>query len=120
MARDKNQGFVNFTSYLQDYDNNYDSGKDLLMNDYNYNDKKNNNVSKYVKNGKIVTYNHRTMEFYRVARLRKMDPIIYQDLDDRSAFVFADEWDPYTGERLGKDPYGPFYFNPDNLIRYFY
>ncbi|AYV78676.1 MAG: hypothetical protein Edafosvirus24_2 [Edafosvirus sp.] len=81
---------------------------------------KNNMVSKYIKNGVPIVYDIQTMEHYRVLRLRKMDPIINLDLDERKSFAFKYEWDPYTGERLGIDPYGALYFNPDYLIRHFY
>jgi len=82
--------------------------------------KKPTTISKYLKNGISIVYDHQTMEHYRVLRLRKMDPIINLDLDDKLSFEFKYEWDPYTGERLGNDPYGSLYFNPDYLIRHFY
>lgn len=67
-------------------------------------------------------YNDMTTRFYRTMRESKLD-VIMQDncgLDSNKFFIFGDMWDPYTGERLGKDPFGGLYFNPDNLIYYFY
>jgi len=49
-----------------------------------------------------------------------MDPIIQIELDDDCAFKFDYMWDPYTGQRTEKDPFGPLYFDPDSLIHYYY
>lgn len=69
--------------------------------------------SKYLKDGKPIEYDSRTMEYYRVCRLRKMDPILCNILTDDTAFIFKYEWDPYTGERsIKKDPYGALYLDP--------
>jgi hypothetical protein len=76
--------------------------------------------SLYKKNGSIIEYNQTTMEYYRVLRERKMDPITFGELNESTAFKFDYEWDAYTGERLNKDPYGALHFDPDGLIRYFY
>jgi len=66
-------------------------------------------------------YSHATIEYYRAARLRKMDPITMDDVDTSTAFEFKWMWDPYTGERSSKqDPYGSLWFNPNSLIRHFY
>jgi hypothetical protein len=65
-------------------------------------------------------FEDRTTEYYKTLRYRKMDPIIQIELEDDEAFKFEDMWDPYTGERIGKDPFGPLYFDPDSLIHYFY
>jgi hypothetical protein len=35
-------------------------------------------------------------------------------------FAFPFMWDPYTGERCGKDPHGSLHFHPDDLIHFFY
>ena len=35
-------------------------------------------------------------------------------------FEFPDQWDPYTGERLGPDPHGPLVFHPTSLAKYYY
>ena len=65
-------------------------------------------------------YDKQTTEFYRVTRERKLDPIMQTQLDPEFAFAFPYKWDPYTGERQGLDPDGPFYFDPDTLIKYFH
>ena len=41
-------------------------------------------------------------------------------MDDMHAFKYEFIWDPLTGEKLEKDPYGPLYYDPDYLIKYFY
>jgi hypothetical protein len=75
----------------------------------------------YTKNGKPVEYTKETMEYYRVMRKRRTDPILGQeDIPTSIGFEFADQWDPYTGERLGPDPYGPLVFHPMTLAKHFY
>jgi len=69
---------------------------------------------------KQIEYDKETTEKYRVLRLRKMDPLIYEEVDEQYAFKFKYKWDPYTGERLEDDPNGSIYFDPDFLIKYFY
>lgn len=69
-------------------------------------------------NNKI--YDIRTTEYYRILRMRKMDPIISVELDESKCFKFYDKWDPYTGERSDKDQDGPLCFHPDVLIQYFH
>jgi hypothetical protein len=65
-------------------------------------------------------YSHTTLEYYKAIRLRKMDPITMNDINTNNVFEFKFMWDPYTGERLGEDPIGPLYFEPENLIKYYY
>lgn len=76
--------------------------------------------SLYIVNGKEKIYGSRTMEEYRVLRKTKRDPITQEKLFPEQAFEINYIWDPYTGERMGIDPYGPIYIDPDNLIHYFY
>jgi hypothetical protein len=85
------------------------------------------NIDLYKKDGH--EYDDTTTEYYRVMRNRKINVIMQDDVDyyPEKSFKFADRWDPYTGERiLGKDgqyikdPYGPLYFHPDDLIYYYY
>jgi hypothetical protein len=61
-----------------------------------------------------------TTSYYKSYRLNKMDPITDEILQDDSCFKFRYMWNPYTGERLGEDPFGPLCFNPINLLRHFY
>jgi hypothetical protein len=74
-------------------------------------------------------YNDDTASYYKSLRLAKMDPvssITFDESDEHKAFKFHYMWDPFTGEKLKKksefikDPYGPIYFNPVTLIKYFY
>lgn len=67
-----------------------------------------------------IKYNDDTREFYRVLRSRQMCPITHSEMDPKYAFIFKEKWDPYTGERLGDDPDGALYFDPDSLIKTFY
>jgi hypothetical protein len=78
--------------------------------------------TKYRFNGKRIKYDDTTMVKYRILRERKMD-VIFQDkegLSEENAFVFGERWDPYTGKRIEKDPYGALYFNPVHLVQYYY
>lgn len=70
---------------------------------------------------KKPNYDNTTLEKYRVFRLRKMDPISYTETEDDYAFKFPYVWDPYTGERKTLlDEFGPLYFDPDVLIKYYF
>ena len=88
--------------------------------DKNENMKDNEIDSLYVRDGKKIVFDHKTMHYYKTMRFRKMDPIYMLDLEPDTCFKFYNEWNPYTGERLGIDPYGPLCFHPDSLIKYFY
>ena len=74
----------------------------------------------YMKDKRPIKYDEQTEEYYRVLRLTKQDPVSHIQIDPTTGFKFEDEWDPYTGERLGKDPHGPLWFDPDLLIKHFY
>lgn len=76
--------------------------------------------SLYERNNKKIMFDDKTMQYYLTMRFRKMDPIYLIDMDDEKCFKFYNQWNPYTGERLEIDPYGPLCFHPDSLIRYFY
>lgn len=76
--------------------------------------------SKYIINKCPVEFNHRTMEYYRAIRKTKLDPITYVEVDEDTAFKINYMWDPYTGEKLKPDPYGPLYMDPINLVYYLY
>ena len=76
--------------------------------------------SLYERNGKKTMFDDKTMDYYKTLRERKMDPILLEEVDDKIAFKFHEQWNPYTGALLDKDPYGPLYFHPDSLIRYYY
>ena len=67
-------------------------------------------------------YDDQTMTWYKNMRIKKYDAISHEifDCDDSHVFKFEYMWDPLTGERLNKDPYGGLCFHPDDLIRIFY
>lgn len=68
-----------------------------------------------------IIYDKRTIEYYKVMRSRKMDPILSMDIDDKISFEYPYIWDPYTGNASHVlDPDGPLSFHPDVLIHYFY
>jgi hypothetical protein len=62
----------------------------------------------------------RTTEYYKVLRLTKQDPFTNMEVNEDCAFKFDQMWDSTSGERTGKDPYGPLWFDPDSLMYYFY
>lgn len=74
----------------------------------------------YTRNGKPVIFDDSTMLYYKTLRERRMDPVLLTTVNENLAFKFEDQWNPYTGERLGPDPYGPIYFHPDTIIHYLY
>lgn len=82
--------------------------------------KKNNNINLYHSLNNNITFDNHTMLYYKNLRLLKIDPITHKEMNDDNAFKFYDVWDPYSGERLFKDPYGPLYFDPSILIKYYY
>ena len=76
---------------------------------------KKKNISLYKTN-----YSFDTINKYVSLRQRIIDPITLLELDKGKSFEFPYMWDPYTGERLNVDPYGPIYFNPNVLIKQYY
>lgn len=77
--------------------------------------KKKKKKSKYTKK-----YNKETTEYFKSCRVQAIDIILNERVDPKTSFKFEYTWNPYTGERLEKDPYGPLYFHPDSLIKYYY
>lgn len=71
-------------------------------------------------NNKYDKFDENTNETYRVMRELHIDPITHEKVPDNLAFKFEYMWDPITGERLEKDPFGPLYFNCINLYINFY
>lgn len=67
-------------------------------------------------------YDDITTEYYRVMRDRKMNVFMTDNgnIPCEKYFKFPYQWDPYTGERTGLDPYGALYFHPDDLTYHFY
>lgn len=74
------------------------------------------NIDKY-----STTYDTTTTEYYKALRLTKTDPIDLVDQNDNYSFKYEYIWDPYTGINSNiKDPNGPLYFDPLNLVYHFY
>lgn len=67
-----------------------------------------------------LDYDKRTIEYYKVLRTSKLDPITNNEVDEKLCFKFPYMWDPMTGERLELDPYGALCFDPNNLAYHFY
>jgi len=90
----------------------------------NFSNQNNNLIDiKINKNDKYDKYNKfdvTTSETYRVMRELHIDPITHEKVPDNLAFKFEYMWDPITGERTEKDPFGPLYFNCINLYINFY
>jgi hypothetical protein len=78
--------------------------------------KNNINTKGYICN----KYNKDTTETYRVMRELHIDPITHIKVPSNLEFKFEYMWDPITGERTEKDPFGPFYFNCKDLVKNFY
>ena len=72
-----------------------------------------NNPNKY-------NYDKTTTETYKVMRELCLDPITHEKVPENLDFKFEYMWDPITGERLDKDPNGPFHFNVLTLAQNFY
>lgn len=72
-----------------------------------------------IKNLYDVVYDYITMKYYVARRISRSDPITDElfNKNDPKAFIYKYMWDPYTGDKLGEDPYGPLYFNPMAIIK---
>jgi hypothetical protein len=81
---------------------------------------KEDNIKYTMGNGYDIKYDSMTIDYYRAIRKTQVDPVLEEPVDEKFAFKFKDQWDPYTGQRCGEDPHGPLYFDPDNLIKWFY
>jgi hypothetical protein len=82
-----------------------------------------NNIGDSSKSiSKKIEYNFdkTTTETYRVIRELKLDPITLEKIPSSLEFKFEYMWDPITGDRLNKDPNGPFCFNVLTLTKNFY
>jgi len=106
-----NSYFDVMTQYLLDMFVDFDDYEEETIKQYD-------NLS-YVRDGKQITFDDNTMQYYKTMRTRNMDPISLTELPS-DCFKFDYQWDAYTGERLDKDPFGPLCFDPDTLIKYYY
>jgi hypothetical protein len=70
----------------------------------------------FIKNKYLQTYDQKTTQYYKAHRIRLIDPFDSTQLTESNAFIFPHIWNPYTGEIIGIDPFGPLYFSPVNLI----
>ena len=68
----------------------------------------------------IYNFNKTTNETYKVMRELHIDPITHEKVPQQLDFKFDYMWDPITGDRLNKDPFGGFHFNVLNLAKNFY
>ena len=83
--------------------------------------KKEKSKNEYEKIEPSIEYDYDTIETYKAMRIQKMCVLSYDILTKQDmTFSFDHVWDPYTGERKYKDPYGPLCINPDCLIRHFW
>lgn len=58
---------------------------------------------------------------YKKFRINKIDPFTFEKVNVKTAFTFPWKWNPYSGKRTDEiDENGPLYFNPDNLIYFYY
>jgi hypothetical protein len=74
----------------------------------------------YMYGTEPIIYDNRTMNYYKTARQCHIDPILNMEVDEKIAFKFKYQWDPYTGDRSGIDPYGSLYFHPMSLVYNYY
>lgn len=67
-------------------------------------------------------YDKTTLEYYRVMRENKLNVFLPDNTisDPKKSFQYCYRWNAYSGEKIDKDPYGPLYFLPDDLIYYYY
>ena len=89
----------------------------------NFDDDSDDQINNNDQNNKYdCEYDDKTNKFYKNLRETKMNALMYDtyNFNAESAFKFSYIWDPYTGIRKEKDPYGPLYFHPDDLIYFFY
>lgn len=70
----------------------------------------------------LVKYNNETEFDFKALRKSKQDPITSECFNnmEETAYIFDYMWDPYSGIRTEKDPFGGIYFNPINLIYHWY
>jgi hypothetical protein len=80
----------------------------------------------YIKNSSEEDKNDLIIDKYITYRRNKVDPLsllelpLLENKKEKDLFKFEYKWNPYTGERLGKDENGPLWFDPDTLIHYLY
>ena len=99
---------------------NFDDDTVKNTSDQKYTQSKKTEKNLYMSNNREIVYDHQTMEYYKNLRKVKIDPFTHKTVSENSAFKFYQQWDPYSGERLQDDPYGPLYFDPDVLIKLFH
>ena len=80
--------------------------------------KKKKKRKSYMRNGKKIKFDRKTEVYYKNMRKVCEDPIICERVQD--GYCFYNKWDPYTGQILEKDPFGPLVFDPDSLIHTWY
>ena len=76
--------------------------------------------SLYRRENKTIMFDDKTMLYYTALRKTHCDPFTLDEVDESIAFKFNHQWNPGNGDILDNDPYGPLYFHPDSLIKYFH
>ena len=65
-------------------------------------------------------YDDMTTTYYKSHRIQNSDPITYEELKEGTCFSYYNMWNPYTGNILENDPFGPLCFNPVSIITHLY
>jgi hypothetical protein len=77
-------------------------------------------TAKFGNSKSKINFDNTTILYYKSMRKQHCCPLSSKKVDPDTCFKLYDMWDPYTGERLGRDPYGPLCFDIDTLIKYIY
>jgi hypothetical protein len=75
---------------------------------------------KFVNSKSKVDFDNHTLEYYKSMREQHYCPLSSKKVDPEKCFKLYDMWDPYTGDRIGPDPYGPLCFDIDTLVKHIY
>ena len=65
-------------------------------------------------------YDDMTTTYYKSHRIQKSVPITYEELKEDKCFSYYKMWNPYTGDILDNDPFGPLCFNQVSIILHIY
>jgi len=67
-----------------------------------------------------LEFDETTTNYYKSMRERKLNIFTQEDdIDPNTCFQYPYIWDALTGEIIAKDPYGPLWFHPCELVYYF-
>lgn len=79
-----------------------------------------NKPSKSSKPSYSIEYNDTTTVYYKSHRIQKSDPITFEELKEDTCFSYYNMWNPYKGNILDIDPFGPLCFNPITIVSHIY